>query len=61
MFNDCEVFIVDSHIKKLELTPLKVKYLKGWKALEGREPLKFGDIENVWELLFFFFFLKFFG
>ena len=45
---DCEVLIVDYLIEELELTPLKVK---GWKALEGREPLKIGGIENVLEIL----------
>jgi hypothetical protein len=51
LVNDCEVLIVDSLIEELDLTPLKVEYLKGRKALEGREPLKIGDNENVWEPL----------
>ena len=49
--NECEVLIVGSLIKELELTLLKAEYSKGHKALEGREPLKIGDIENVWEPL----------
>jgi hypothetical protein len=36
--NDCEVLIVDFLIGDLELTSLKVEYLKGHKALEEREP-----------------------
>jgi hypothetical protein len=45
------VLIVDFLIEELEHTPLKVEYLKGGKALEGREPLKTSDNENVWEPL----------
>jgi hypothetical protein len=43
---DCEILIVDYLIEELELTPLKGE---GWKASEGREPLKIGGIENVLE------------
>ena len=43
--------IVYSLIKELELASLKVDNLKGWKPLEGRDPLKTGGIENMWEPL----------
>ena len=32
-------------MEELELTPLKVEYLKGDKALEGGESLEIGGIE----------------
>ena len=38
LVNDCEVLVVDFLTWDLELTPLKVEYLKGHKALEGESP-----------------------
>ena len=35
-----EMLVVDSLIKKLKLTPLKVAYLKEWKGLERENTSK---------------------
>lgn len=44
MVDDCEVLRVNFLVEELELTPLKVEYLNGWKALEERE----GAPQNWW-------------
>jgi hypothetical protein len=49
LVNDCEVLSVDSLMEELELTPLKVEYLKGHRALKRKKSLEIGGIENVWE------------
>jgi hypothetical protein len=36
-------------MEELELTPLKVEYLKGHRALKRKKSLEIGGIENVWE------------